>query len=340
MDAVSGSLGPLYYAKVIVAGTTVEAMVDPGSSATIMSFELFRQIGTTAKIPVDALKQPDVVLRDYSQRPVPIGACVDLELKWQGKSVTTTVYLRSDLGAQGEPFLLGMNVVIPLGLMVPGVGVEPRGGDSSVTGMANLVLQLVQARRVPGCSAAFVKARMESKVLRGGAVVFEPCRDWLQGTGLQMEESVLGADAQGYVHVLVYNPTTSPKQISAGDVVGRAEAEELVCAESEARLVDDGLPGGLTDGCELAEEASAAFGSEQQVCSVEGRDGVEAEAVRKEVLGKLVRVSGEALTDEEVQSIRSCVVGAHDIFALSELERGEVGEVQHKIDTGDSPPIR
>ena len=121
------SLGPLYYANVTVAGTSVEAMVDPGSSATIMSFELFRNIGAKAKIPVEALKQPDVALQDYSQRPIPIGACVDLELEWQGKSVTTTVYLRSDLGAQDEPYLLGTNVVIPLGLMVPGGGVEPLG---------------------------------------------------------------------------------------------------------------------------------------------------------------------------------------------------------------------
>ena len=77
VDAVSGSLGPLFYAKVNVAGTSVEAMVDPGSSATIMSFELFRKIGARAKIPVEALRRPDVVLRDYSQRPVPIWACVD-----------------------------------------------------------------------------------------------------------------------------------------------------------------------------------------------------------------------------------------------------------------------
>ena len=102
VDAVSGSHGPLFYAKVTVTSTSVEAMVDPGSSVTIMSFELFRKIGARAKVPVEALKQPDVVLRDYSQRPVPIGACVDLELEWQGKSVTTMVYLRSDLGILRE----------------------------------------------------------------------------------------------------------------------------------------------------------------------------------------------------------------------------------------------
>ena len=34
------------------------------------------------------------------------------------------------------------------------------------------------------------------------------------------------------------------------------------------------------------------------------------------------------------------VVDAHDIFALSELERGKVGETNHEIDKGDCPPIR
>ena len=31
---------------------------------------------------------------------------------------------------------------------------------------------------------------------------------------------------------------------------------------------------------------------------------------------------------------------AHDVFALDEGERGEVREVQHEVETGDSPPIR
>ena len=51
--------------------------------------ELFQNVGERAQIPVEALKVPDVVLRDYSLRPIPIGACVELELEWQGRSVTT-----------------------------------------------------------------------------------------------------------------------------------------------------------------------------------------------------------------------------------------------------------
>ena len=49
-------------------------------------------------------------------------------------------YLRSNLGTQDELCLLGTNVVIPLGLMVSGVWVEPRGGDLSLKGVANPVV--------------------------------------------------------------------------------------------------------------------------------------------------------------------------------------------------------
>ena len=40
-----GALGPLYYATISVSGSPVEALVDPGSLASIMSTELLKQIG-------------------------------------------------------------------------------------------------------------------------------------------------------------------------------------------------------------------------------------------------------------------------------------------------------
>jgi len=55
-----GAVGPLCYTTVEVAGQEVEAMVDTGSSATILSFELFKKIGKSANIPVTALSKPDI----------------------------------------------------------------------------------------------------------------------------------------------------------------------------------------------------------------------------------------------------------------------------------------
>ena len=66
VDRVVGSVGPLYYACVEVEGISTEGLVDSGSSATILSFQLFKQIGRQAKIPSSALQKPDHPPRDYS----------------------------------------------------------------------------------------------------------------------------------------------------------------------------------------------------------------------------------------------------------------------------------
>ena len=51
-----------FYAVVEVTGVPVKGLVDPGSSVTIMSFELFKEVGAKAAIPREALKKPDVTL--------------------------------------------------------------------------------------------------------------------------------------------------------------------------------------------------------------------------------------------------------------------------------------
>ena len=56
---VIGAIDPLYYATVTVEGTYVWAIVDPGCSPTIMSFNLFQNIGQVVKIILaSALQKP------------------------------------------------------------------------------------------------------------------------------------------------------------------------------------------------------------------------------------------------------------------------------------------
>ena len=114
ITTVTGVVGPLYYATVIVQGITVQALMDPGSSATIMSFQLFCKIGQAAHIPASALQKPDILLRDYSQMPIIVGACVHLTILIQDLSVTTPVYLYPNDSAHPEQCLLSINVVILL----------------------------------------------------------------------------------------------------------------------------------------------------------------------------------------------------------------------------------
>ena len=63
---MSGSVGPPYYATVVIEKIPVRAMVDPGSLATIISFEKFKEIGMQMGIQPNSLKRPNLTLNDYS----------------------------------------------------------------------------------------------------------------------------------------------------------------------------------------------------------------------------------------------------------------------------------
>jgi len=156
VDKVAGAVCPLYFCTVNIAGEPVKAMVDTGLSATILSWDVFQAIGRKTKVPVSALYKPEVTLRDYSQRPILVGAMLDLEVEFNGKSIVVPIYLRAARHAGSEPFLLGTNV----GLMCPAAGVEPNGGDSRSNSTA--IVQLVHAQRVPSQKGTFLEAQVEA----------------------------------------------------------------------------------------------------------------------------------------------------------------------------------
>uniref|UniRef100_A0A1X7USU1 Uncharacterized protein n=1 Tax=Amphimedon queenslandica TaxID=400682 RepID=A0A1X7USU1_AMPQE len=54
------------------------------------------RIAKKANLPVDILEKPDVVLRDYNQHPLKIGAVAKLEVKFEGKTVLTPIYINVD----------------------------------------------------------------------------------------------------------------------------------------------------------------------------------------------------------------------------------------------------
>ena len=58
IDSITGAVGPLFYAEVMIESTLVRAMIDTGSSATILSF---KRIGRAAKIPVQELLCLDII---------------------------------------------------------------------------------------------------------------------------------------------------------------------------------------------------------------------------------------------------------------------------------------
>jgi len=83
--------------------------------------------------------------------------------------------------------------------------------------------------------------------------------------------------------------------------------------------------------------ASEAFSI--QVRHVQPECGATAQA-RKTKLGRMLDIGEGQLAPEEVAQVRSCVLQAHDVFAVEKGELGSVSEVQHHIKTEDCSPVR
>ena len=330
VDAVSGCTGPLYYTKVEIEGVPVEAMVDSGSSATIMSFQLFQQVGKQAKLSSGRLQPPGAILRDYSHNPILIGAQAELTLIWKGKSITTTVYIRSDPESSGEPCLLGTNVVIPLGLMTPAPGVVPRGETRNFqepeTNPAEIpsrnVVQLVRSQRVPPRSSVVVQAQIDGMSL-SKELIIEPSQQLQRDTGLVLEDSLVCAEDGGLTQLVVSNPTPETKQLTPNTVLGSAE--------SGISLEQAIQPGSHTSETKCG--VAAVVSSAQEMPTLASDES------RREQLRSTINIVNTDLAEEEKEQIRACILAADDVFALDDSERGEVEAVEHSIDTGQSVPV-
>ena len=62
---VTGALGPLYFAIVMIEGSLADGTIDPGWSTTTISFDLSKKVRGEACISSSAMEVPHVMLRDY-----------------------------------------------------------------------------------------------------------------------------------------------------------------------------------------------------------------------------------------------------------------------------------
>ena len=92
------------------------------------------------------------------------------------------VHIHSSSDPGGEPCLLGSNVAIPLGLMVP----EGIKADEQLQESTQLIstVRLFQAARVPGRSSVVIKAQVEGDP-KGYSVMFQPDTKFIAQTGVQ-----------------------------------------------------------------------------------------------------------------------------------------------------------
>ena len=328
VEAVNGAVGPLFHGEVNMAGVPVKGLIDTGSGATIISFEIFKKIGKTANIPSSSLYPVDLILRDYNRNPIPMGAQVDMEISWKEKCITVPVHIRSASDPNGEPCLLGSNVAIPLGLMVPGEGIEASNLEhQQESNQHGNIVRLVQATRVPGRSSAVIRAQVEGD-LKEHPVIFQPDAKFMAQTGVQIEDSILSPDCQGQIYLTAINPAHDFQKLLPHTLVGQVES--LVDAEP----VSD--PAGTLPNQDSNEHLIlSVMGHEAALQEIE-------EAQRKRAqLENQLHISPDGRTEQEVASLQECILNSSDVFAVgSEHGRVDPKIVEHSINTGDHPPIK
>ena len=109
--------------------------------------------------------------------------------------------------------------------MIPDSGVEARGGQD-VPGMAAgccARVHLVDSVRVPARTAVIVRGKIEAGGCVGMPLMFNPDDRWMAGEGLQLEISLLEADGDGLVDLVVCNPEGVSKVVRDAGSVGVVE---------------------------------------------------------------------------------------------------------------------
>jgi len=158
---------------------------------------------------------------------------VNLTFRWKDKTVTAPAYIRAER-CRGEPCLLGTNVVISLGLMVPDPDLEVRGNGFRKERGVSVGVCLVGAVRVPGRSAVCVKGLVQGEIPRK-TLVFEPDVRQLRDEGMEMEVSLVEPDENGMVNLVIQNNGDVTRKLSDGNCLGRldfgCEVEEAAGGE-------------------------------------------------------------------------------------------------------------
>ena len=308
------STAPLHYAKVQINGIEVEGMVDSGSTATIVSFELLKDIQANLTEQFK-LQLPNTTLYSFGGQPVKTAAQVMATISFNGSSIEVPIFVQRP-GESNRQCLLGNNVIIPLGIVSFQKDDASRMVDSSPSKaeaspgesddqVAYQQLVLDRDVHLPASSSRVVEVPMETATQPSSVLVSLDGSDLITG-----EDVVVQPDSGGTVHIAVRNDSALPQYLAKGTVIGKAE----VCEVSHTHVL------------ETSEEAPT--------CSPCGDD-------RAQKLLESLTI-GDELQESERRQLEDLALRYHDVFALDEVDVQTVvwPETRHKVDTGDSGPIK
>ena len=155
-----------------------------------------------------------------------------------------------------------------------------------------------------------IQAGLEGLGVRGSDCLFEPALRVLHAKGLSMADVVVEVGDGDGVNLVIANLSTEPVLLQEGVVLG-----EMALIEH----IDDNQSN-------IPKVAAIA---REKGCSG-----------REEELWTALDLDAADLRVTECELLHSLVMEFSDVFALNSSELGRTSITTHKIDTGDSPPLR
>ena len=315
-------------ATVEIAGVPATGLVDTGADITIMGPEVFKKVAAVAGLKKRQFKPADKQPHTFDRRQFKLDGRLDLDISFNDKTMHTPVYVKMDAY---DGLLLSEGVCSQLGIVTyhsqVGSNQLSTTMDKPTSSTCSVRISLVDSVRLVPRSSTLASVKLEICDLTGTLLLEQTCHLAEQGyDGLEVSESLVDGSTDGVVKVLISNPTGTTHKVSKGTCVGVASEAEPVesLANSQPRKVSKGA----------TEESQGIFAT--NVYSVES---INLEA-RKQKLFQSVAEIGVNLLQQDKNKLFSLLCEYHDVFVLEEGERGEIGLVQMKIDTGDAMPKR
>ena len=250
LHSVSASSNSLPYSRICVEGCLANAMLDTGSSVSIMDEELFVQIARTAALDKSSVKPPPVLLRNFGDGEIHVTSCVPLRLVAEGKAVTEQVYLVPN---SRPACLLGITAVKELGLVRFADPVKfQRDGAKSIAGNDEAskvrTVRLITQTRVPGNCGISIVGRAEGLTDNSGCLLFEPNSAWMEEKGLLAEEFVVTSNENGHIAIVLKNTGPLRVDVEEGETIGTVSMCDVAqdVLDPAQTTVPEGVPSANT----------------------------------------------------------------------------------------------
>ena len=327
-------------------GLATEALLDTGSPVSIVSLDFFLK-AAAAKRPKEQsptdwgrevkkrLAPTAMSLRSYGGADIPLVAQVSCALARGNLCVDAQLQVQ-----QGAPvnLLLGTDTLAKLGFTLteqqdPAKDVLPAGATTSSrqqhdqheasippdgvpTLTTSAVVRLIRPARVPAGHSKVVRVEVTDQDLAGETCLIEP---FLQHhrEDISVPDTLVGVDERSEAAVVIANTGCAPVLLREGRIIGNIQSCDVCPTDTPS---DDG-------GTDFQEVNMSAI--EQQT-----------DSSRMEKLLDALSLDTLNLPPERKSELLSLLNEFPYLFALDPTELGRTSLVTHRIDTGDSVPIR